>query len=115
MPALTRPQKITFGEMRSTGARGLVPACAESWILLVVVAGKMLADDLHSVFGFHLWRSLVRPNKVVRFMHSSSVKKGSESLTISLALSSVQSRISCTMACAQTKMIATNIDRAPVG
>jgi tetrahydromethanopterin S-methyltransferase subunit F len=50
---ITRPQKITFGEMRDTGVRGLVPACAESWILLVVVAGKMLADDLHSVFGFH--------------------------------------------------------------
>ena len=29
------------------------PRAPESWILLVVVAGKMLADDLHSVFGFH--------------------------------------------------------------
>jgi hypothetical protein len=50
---MKRPQKITLGEMRDAGVRGLVPACAESWIVLVVVAGKMLAYDLHSVFGFH--------------------------------------------------------------
>jgi hypothetical protein len=29
MPALTRPQKITFGEMRSSGVRGLLIYCAE--------------------------------------------------------------------------------------
>jgi len=52
MPA-DRPQKITFAEMRATGVRGILIYCADSWILLVVVAGKMLADDLHSVFGFH--------------------------------------------------------------
>ena len=29
MPALTRPQKITFGEMRSSGVRGLLIYCAD--------------------------------------------------------------------------------------
>jgi hypothetical protein len=29
MPALTRPQKITFGEMRSSGVRGLLVYCAD--------------------------------------------------------------------------------------
>ena len=29
MPALTRPQKITFGEMRSTGVRGILVYCAD--------------------------------------------------------------------------------------
>jgi hypothetical protein len=29
MPALTHPQKITFGEMRDTGVRGLLIYCAD--------------------------------------------------------------------------------------
>jgi hypothetical protein len=29
MPAVTRPQKITFGEMRSTGVRGVLIYCAD--------------------------------------------------------------------------------------
>jgi hypothetical protein len=29
MPALTRPQKITFGEMRSSGVRGLLIYCSD--------------------------------------------------------------------------------------
>jgi hypothetical protein len=29
MPALTRPQKITFGEMRDTGVRGLLIYCSD--------------------------------------------------------------------------------------
>jgi hypothetical protein len=29
MPALTRPQKITFGELRSTGVRGILIYCAD--------------------------------------------------------------------------------------
>jgi hypothetical protein len=29
MPALTRPQKITFGEMRDTGVRGVLIYCAD--------------------------------------------------------------------------------------
>jgi hypothetical protein len=29
MPALTRPQKITFGEMREAGVRGLLIYCSD--------------------------------------------------------------------------------------
>jgi len=29
MPALTHPQKITFGEMRSSGVRGILIYCAD--------------------------------------------------------------------------------------
>jgi hypothetical protein len=29
MPAVTRPQKITFGEMRSSGVRGVLIYCAD--------------------------------------------------------------------------------------
>jgi hypothetical protein len=29
MPAVTRQQKITFGEMRSTGVRGILIYCAD--------------------------------------------------------------------------------------
>jgi hypothetical protein len=29
MPTVTRPQKITFGEMRSTGVHGLLIYCAD--------------------------------------------------------------------------------------
>jgi hypothetical protein len=29
MPALTRPQKITFGEMRTSGVRGVLIYCAD--------------------------------------------------------------------------------------
>jgi hypothetical protein len=29
MPAVTRPQKVTFGEMRDTGVRGLLVYCSD--------------------------------------------------------------------------------------
>jgi hypothetical protein len=47
MPAVTRPQKITFGEMRSTGVRGLLIYCSDyKCSHSMAISGDAWPDDV---------------------------------------------------------------------
>jgi hypothetical protein len=52
MPALTRPQKITFGEMRDTDVRGLLVYCGDyKCAHSVVISAEQWPDHIR------LWKS----------------------------------------------------------
>jgi hypothetical protein len=47
MPVLIRPQKITFGEMRSTGVRGVLTYCADyKCSHSIAISADLWPDDM---------------------------------------------------------------------
>jgi hypothetical protein len=52
-----RQQKITLGEMRSSGVRGLLIYCAES---------RSAQTDGRMTFGYPIWKRVSHANRVAR-------------------------------------------------
>ena len=59
MPALTRPQKITFGEMRSTCVRGVLIYCSDYKCSHSIAIS---ADPWHD----HVWLSDLEPHFICK-------------------------------------------------